>query len=184
MILILSKDKEFSQALAAHAARQLDIDCVAADRAEAQQEAQATLVAYDNTLEYNGNKPSLRLAKPLSLAAFAASARQLASRPPDEGRKMGRSLVFYPRRRQIAHLAGGRAADLTDKETMLLEALQSAGHKGMTKDALLKKIWGFEAELNTHTLETHIYRLRGKIKELCGEELIAATDGGYRLEET
>ncbi len=71
--------------------------------------------------------------------------------------------------------------DLTDKEAGLLQRLAEAGNKGVAKDQLLKDVWGIEALLDTHTLETHIYRLRGKFKELAGDEMIEAVDGGYVL---
>lgn len=71
--------------------------------------------------------------------------------------------------------------NLTDKETKLLQALSRAGEAGITREELLKNIWGMEAELDTHTLETHIYRLRKKIRDCMGVELIKAIDGGYGL---
>ena len=48
----------------------------------------------------------------------------------------------------------------------------------------LKEVWGIEAALDTHTLETHIYRLRGKCKELAGDELVEAVEGGVCFEMT
>ena len=52
---------------------------------------------------------------------------------------------------------------------------------GASRETLLKEVWGMEADLNTHTLETHIYRLRAKLRELSGNDIIEAFEGGYRL---
>jgi len=71
--------------------------------------------------------------------------------------------------------------NLTDKETKVLQALSKAGEAGITREELLKNIWGMEAQLDTHTLETHIYRLRKKIRDSFDVEIIKAIDGGYRL---
>jgi len=72
---------------------------------------------------------------------------------------------------------------LTDKEAQLLHSLAESKGQVVSKEHLLKTIWGFEEALDTHTLETHIYRLRGKFRDLTGDEsMIAATEGGYKLE--
>ena len=86
------------------------------------------------------------------------------------------------RQKQLLHKASGKSVLLTDKEVQLLQNLAEIKGQGVTKDQLLKNVWGFDEALDTHTLETHVYRLRGKFRELAGEEVIAATEGGYRLE--
>ena len=52
----------------------------------------------------------------------------------------------------------------------------------MRRDVLLREVWGYNANVTAHTLETHIYRLRQKI-ELHSERasLLVTEDGGYRL---
>ncbi len=66
---------------------------------------------------------------------------------------------------------------LTDKETDILIHLARAGAQGMARDALLHRVWGYGEGINTHTLETHIYRLRQKI----GDSLIVTDDRGYSI---
>ncbi len=67
---------------------------------------------------------------------------------------------------------------LTEKETALLEYLaQSAGPVG--REELLASVWGYDARIDTHTLETHIYQLRRKL----GSELILNEGGLYRLQK-
>ncbi len=53
---------------------------------------------------------------------------------------------------------------LTEKETSILKFLFRAGQKVVTRDVLLHEVWGYNAGVTTHTLETHIYRLRQKIE--------------------
>lgn len=71
---------------------------------------------------------------------------------------------------------------LTEKETSILKYLYRAGDKVVTRDVLLHEVWGYHAEVTTHTLETHIYRLRQKIERDPGNaELLVTETGGYKL---
>ena len=72
---------------------------------------------------------------------------------------------------------GDAVQALTEKECALLQTLAAGA---MTREALLRDIWGYEADLDTHTLETHIYRLRRKLAELGGGDIMT-TPEGYRL---
>jgi DNA-binding response OmpR family regulator len=79
--------------------------------------------------------------------------------------------------------ADGRKVRLTDKETNILKYLYRAGPKAVARDELLTEVWGYNAAVTTHTLETHIYRLRQKIEPAVGEARLLLTDaGGYRLQ--
>ena len=53
---------------------------------------------------------------------------------------------------------------LTEKETSILKYLYRAGDRPVGRDTLLGEVWGYNAGVTTHTLETHIYRLRQKIE--------------------
>lgn len=71
---------------------------------------------------------------------------------------------------------------LTEKETSLLIYLWQARGKTVSRDFLLREIWGYQAKLETHTLETHIYRLRQKIEpNPTDPQLILTDDNGYHL---
>ena len=75
-----------------------------------------------------------------------------------------------------------RKIRLTEKETNILKYLYRAGEKPVPRDELLTQVWGYNAEVTTHTLETHIYRLRQKIEPEPGSARLLLTDaGGYRL---
>ena len=72
---------------------------------------------------------------------------------------------------------------LTEKETNILKYLYRAKGKPVGRQELLEEVWGYNAAVTTHTLETHIYRLRKKIEPGDGQTQIIVTEpGGYRLE--
>jgi len=76
----------------------------------------------------------------------------------------------------------GQKVRLTEKETSILKYLYRAGEKVVTRDVLLHEVWGYNAGVTTHTLETHIYRLRQKIeKDPSNAELLVTETGGYKL---
>ena len=71
---------------------------------------------------------------------------------------------------------------LTEKETAILKYLYRVGDRAVPRDTLLGEVWGYNAGVTTHTLETHIYRLRQKVEPVQGENAILITEpGGYRL---
>jgi DNA-binding response OmpR family regulator len=76
-----------------------------------------------------------------------------------------------------------RKVRLTEKETNILKYLYRAGAKAVSREELLTEVWGYNAGVTTHTLETHIYRLRQKIEPEPGQARLLLTDaGGYRLQ--
>ena len=79
--------------------------------------------------------------------------------------------------------AKGRKIRLTEKETNILKYLYRAGARAVSREELLTEVWGYNAGVTTHTLETHIYRLRQKIEPEPGQARLLLTDaGGYRLQ--
>ncbi len=78
-------------------------------------------------------------------------------------------------------LEGDRRIRLTEKETNILKFLQRAGAT-VSRDVLLHEVWGYNPAVTTHTLETHIYRLRQKIeKDSAYAKILITESGGYRL---
>jgi DNA-binding response OmpR family regulator len=76
----------------------------------------------------------------------------------------------------------GQKIRLTEKETAILKFLYRAGEKVITRDVLLHEVWGYNSGVTTHTLETHIYRLRQKIeRDPSKAELLVTEAGGYKL---
>ncbi|WP_019960764.1 response regulator transcription factor [Woodsholea maritima] len=77
----------------------------------------------------------------------------------------------------------GKKIRLTEKETNILKYLYRAGGKPIAREELLEKVWGYHHEANTHTLETHVYRLRQKIEPHgSSAKLLITESGGYRLQ--
>ncbi len=71
---------------------------------------------------------------------------------------------------------------LTEKETAILKFLYRTGVKTVGRDVLLHEVWGYNSGVTTHTLETHIYRLRQKIeRDPSNAELLVTEAGGYKL---
>jgi DNA-binding response OmpR family regulator len=83
---------------------------------------------------------------------------------------------------KLLEAADGTKVRLTDKETNILKYLYRQGPKTITRDVLLKEVWGYNNRVTTHTLETHIYRLRQKIeRDPSNARLLVTEEGGYRL---
>lgn len=81
-------------------------------------------------------------------------------------------------------LRGGGADDivLTGRECVLLEHLINAAGQPVRREDLLHGVWGYNENVETHTLETHIYRLRQKIeRDPSAPEVLLTSDEGYRL---
>jgi len=75
-----------------------------------------------------------------------------------------------------------RRIRLTEKETNILKFLYRASEGVVPRDILLHEVWGYNAGVTTHTLETHIYRLRQKIEpDPSNARLLVTESGGYRL---
>jgi DNA-binding response OmpR family regulator len=78
----------------------------------------------------------------------------------------------------------GQKIRLTEKETSILRFLYRAGQRVVAREVLLQEVWGYNAAVTTHTLETHVYRLRQKIEADPGQAKILVTEtGGYKLDQ-
>lgn len=89
---------------------------------------------------------------------------------------------FRPAYKQLLDGADGRTVRLTEKETAILQYLYRAGGATVSRETLLREVWGYRPGVTTHTLETHIYRLRQKIERDPSRNRILVTEpGGYRL---
>ena len=90
--------------------------------------------------------------------------------------------TFRPSAKLLLDNETEKKVRLTEKETAILKYLYRAGAKVVHRDELLREVWGYNAAVTTHTLETHIYRLRQKIERDPAEALLLVTEhGGYRL---
>ena len=88
---------------------------------------------------------------------------------------------FKPAAKLLNDDKGGKIR-LTEKETSILKYLYRSGDKVVPRETLLHEVWGYNAGVTTHTLETHIYRLRQKIeKDPSSAEILITEAGGYKL---
>lgn len=89
--------------------------------------------------------------------------------------------TFKPSSKHLINDKGNKLR-LTEKETAILRFLYRAGTQVVTRDVLLREVWGYNANVTTHTLETHIYRLRQKIEsDPSTAQLLVTEAGGYKL---
>ncbi|MEQ8388719.1 MAG: response regulator transcription factor [Alphaproteobacteria bacterium] len=90
--------------------------------------------------------------------------------------------TFRPAGKVLEDGNGGGKVRLTEKETQILKYLYRADGKVVARDQLLNEVWGYNAGVTTHTLETHVYRLRQKIeRDPANATLLVTEPGGYRL---
>lgn len=88
---------------------------------------------------------------------------------------------FRPSSKVLLSPTGGKVR-LTEKETAILRFLYRAGQRPISREILLQEVWGYNSGVTTHTLETHIYRLRQKIEQNAANPAILVTEGGgYKL---
>lgn len=90
--------------------------------------------------------------------------------------------IFRPAMKVLENQSDGSKIRLTEKESNILKFLHRADGVAVARDTLLHEVWGYNAQVSTHTLETHIYRLRQKIEaDTSAASLLLTVDGGYLL---
>lgn len=93
--------------------------------------------------------------------------------------------VFRPSAKMLLEQARNRKIRLTEKEAAILKYLYRAGGRPVPRQILLNEVWGYNSAVTTHTLETHIYRLRQKVEpDPTAARLLLTEGGGYRLDPT
>jgi DNA-binding response OmpR family regulator len=90
---------------------------------------------------------------------------------------------FRPSAKLLMDTARNSKIRLTEKESAILKFLYRAGDRPVSRQVLLNEVWGYNSSVTTHTLETHIYRLRQKIEpDPANAQLLVTEGGGYRLD--
>ncbi|MBT6122096.1 MAG: response regulator transcription factor [Candidatus Puniceispirillum sp.] len=125
------------------------------------------------------------VAKPMRMGELLARIKSHLKqhRASDNVRFQLGSLSFVPATKMLQHDQSDQKQLLTEKEAVILKFLIRAAPEIVTKDTLLKDIWGFRDGVSTHTVETHIYRLRQKIARITSDQIIRTTGKGYCLAE-
>ena len=89
--------------------------------------------------------------------------------------------TFRPSSKLLLNPKGNKVR-LTERETSILRYLYRAGQRPVSRETLLQDVWGYNSAVTTHTLETHIYRLRRKIeKDVVAPAILITEAGGYKL---
>lgn len=125
------------------------------------------------------------IAKPFRLAELLARLRaqlRIFENSEDAVFLIG-PYVFRPAAKLLQEPVRNRRIRLTEKETSILKFLYRSGSRPVGRQVLLNEVWGYNASVTTHTLETHIYRLRQKIEpDPARARLLITEGGGYRLD--
>ena len=121
--------------------------------------------------------------KPYKFAVLLARIRaQLRSHEQSEGAVFHLGGYEFRPSAKVLVDANQKKIRLTEKETNILKYLYRAGEKPVAREELLAEVWGYNAGVTTHTLETPVYRLRQKIAPDPGNARLLLTEaGGYRL---
>ena len=125
------------------------------------------------------------VAKPFRLAVLLARIRrQLSSFENSEDAVFPIGpYTFRPAAKLLEERTKNKRIRLTEKEAAILKYLYRAGKRPIARQVLLNEVWGYNAAVTTHTLETHIYRLRQKIEpDPANARLLLTETGGYRLD--
>ena len=123
------------------------------------------------------------ISKPMRMGELLARIKSHLQqhRASDDVRFQLGSLSFIPATKMLQHDESGQKQLLTEKEAVILKFFIRAAPEIVSKDELLKDVWGFRSGVSTHTVETHIYRLRQKIARVTSEQIIRTTGKGYCL---
>lgn len=125
--------------------------------------------------------PPVRLGEVMDRISYILSGRdRLASVREDGPIDLG-PYILNNEECLLIHKQSGKELRLTDKERLLLRTLFEAKGHQMDRKTLLQDVWGYAETAETHTLETHLYRLRQKLHEFGDSDFIAVEDGIYRL---
>jgi DNA-binding response OmpR family regulator len=89
--------------------------------------------------------------------------------------------IFQPARSLLTYDKGHKIR-LTEKEVAIIKYLYKSKNLVVSRESLLEEVWGYKAAITTHTLETHVYRLRHKIEvDPYNATILVTEPGGYRL---
>ncbi|MBU2326164.1 MAG: response regulator transcription factor [Alphaproteobacteria bacterium] len=121
--------------------------------------------------------------KPFRFAVLLARIRaQLRQFEQSEDATFGVGPYLFKPSQKLLTTEDGKKIRLTEKESAIIRYLYRAGQKVVTRDVLLEEVWGYNSGVTTHTLETHVYRLRQKIeRDPSNAEILVTEDGGYKI---
>ncbi|MGF0539824.1 response regulator transcription factor [Agrobacterium sp. ES01] len=121
--------------------------------------------------------------KPFRFAVLLARIRaQLRQHEQSEDATFTVGQYLFKPSQKLLTTEDGKKIRLTEKEAAIIRYLYRAGQKVVTRDVLLEEVWGYNSGVTTHTLETHVYRLRQKIeRDPSNAEILVTENGGYKI---
>ncbi len=146
------------------------------------------IIIFDNLKYRNENKNFIDykfVVKPFTLKSLFSLISNFQTIGREEKNKVNllEHLVFSPNEKVIKNNITDKIIHLTEKETNLIQFLFKNKNQFVAKKDLLNNVWGINETINTHTLETHVYRLRKKIEKIEKNLhlIILKEKGGYIL---
>jgi DNA-binding response OmpR family regulator len=121
--------------------------------------------------------------KPFRFAVLLARIRaQLRQHEQSEDATFTVGPYTFKPSQKLLTMENGQKIRLTEKEAAIIRYLYRADQKVVTRDVLLEEVWGYNSGVTTHTLETHVYRLRQKIeRDPSNAEILVTENGGYKI---
>ncbi|MBD9374702.1 response regulator transcription factor [Rhizobium sp. ARZ01] len=121
--------------------------------------------------------------KPFRFAVLLARIRaQLRQHESSEDATFTVGPYTFKPGQKLLTMDNGQKIRLTEKEAAIIRYLYRADQKVVTRDVLLEEVWGYNSGVTTHTLETHVYRLRQKIeRDPSNAEILVTENGGYKI---
>ena len=123
------------------------------------------------------------ITKPFRFAVLLARIRvQLRQHESSEDATFTVGPYLFKPSQKLLTTEEGQKIRLTEKEAAIIRYLYRADQKVVTRDVLLEEVWGYNSGVTTHTLETHVYRLRQKIeRDPSNAEILVTESGGYKI---
>ncbi len=140
------------------------------------------LFSGDSTMEEDNL--NLVVKKPFSLMRLLDILRAANNRLDNsiDGYLTFNGYELRPSKKEIVDIKNNQVIKLTEKEVGILKYLYKMSPQYVTKTDLQQNVWKYSSEVTTHTIETHIYRLRQKVEGNNGHRLIITDNGGYKLQ--
>lgn len=125
----------------------------------------------------------LVIRKPFSLSKFLMALKNNTLLPKVRRKECIniKEYSLYPVKKEIVSSKTSQTIKITEREVEIIKFLYQISPQSATKEDLLENVWGYSADATTHTVETHIYRLRQKVEKNGGSQLIITENSGYRL---
>lgn len=121
--------------------------------------------------------------KPIKLNSFLKALKEKTLIPKVRRKECltFKEYSLYPVKKEIFSAQSQKTTKLTEKEVDIIKYLYQNTPNIASKEELLEKVWGYSSDATTHTVETHIYRLRQKVEKDGSPQLIITENNGYRL---